>query len=438
MGSCFCKDVADIADSKDEHTHIPPGKLDANGSVGKFTSANLSDHNAAFDADAVLLPHSGTTPAITKTLANDDPEMALKRAAYLARKERKQSRTKVGSQDFLSGLPEVETDVHYRFNFVVVGHVAGAVMETVCNSAAASGMPRELLDKDNAKEELFPSPTSAPGEGKLAGAPSRRASNPQIAKTYRCLCMVTNPMAPESKAHRKMAKLVFNPKDFGQEVPMCNSRLEALRSVVVFMLNVGDVGADGKAMSFDAQLTCLSEVIDDMRARSRPKSRPVRAIILCYPKGTAEKVGQDGSGWTSSLADFEQKTGDLWKFGPISIGDADGLHDVFTEMASVRIAHYENVEAAGGKDDDDGKEGEEERNSQVLQDFLMPVPENGNIQQGRISRSDSMSECSEGGERPPFFGAECSGSDCSESALELHARTFGLETAEDSEGTDKF
>lgn len=428
MGTCFCQDTGSTGESKDDNTqHITPAYPKANGvthGVGKLTAGSLNDHNAAFEAshDYVLLPHSNNTPAITKTLGSDDPEMAAKRAAYLARKESKKKSGKVGSKEFLSGLPELEMDVNYRFNLSVVGHAVTDVLDTVCSSAQANMMPGDLLEKDNIKEEA----NAQAASNTLGSAASKRAS---MNKTFRCLCMVTNPMAPNSKEKRKVCKLVFNPKNFGAEIAICNSQLEALRSVIVFMLNVGDTIPDGKTKTFDEQLQCLEESINDMRSRSKPKQRPVRAIILCYPPGTGAVSESAESGWAASLADFESRTGDLWKFGPISTGDANGLHDIFSEVASVRIAHYQNLESTGEdlkKDDDDGHE-------QVQKDFLIPVPENGtNVGQLGRNRSDSWSECSEGGERPPFFGAECSGSDCSETALELHARTFGLEDDRDT------
>merc|ERR1712190_570809 len=128
------------------------------------------------------------------------------------------------------------------------------------------------------------------------------------------------------------------------------------------MLDIG--GVDASAASFEDQLQKLKACVENIRCRAKPKQRPVRAVVLCYPPG--KDVVEDV--WATALADFEKANGDLWTFGPISMGNAIGLYDVFTEMASVRIAHYQNVET--GKDDDDGKEGEAERQEQVVQDFL--------------------------------------------------------------------
>jgi len=371
-----------------------------------------------------------------RTLAAADPDISNRRAAYLQRKESRREARKlrsglgptspngmsistVDSKGFLSNVPEVEADVPYRFNFVLVGTIAARVAELVCESLAA----RRLSSRPS-----------------LAEPESPRSPTPLAAKTpraYRCLCAVTGPLAGRPGNDRqKLAKLGFAPVNFGQDMPKCMSRLEALSTAMVFVLLV-DSPSGGQPNSLQQQLQELAAAIARSRSQTRSKLRPVRAVILCSAgdAGAQPEAGFQGEdSWSSALADFEQVHGDMWKFGPVPLQDGDLLHAAFAEIVSVRISQGGQCSegAAGAPPGTQEQEPEEEEEGgegleRVLLEQQMQAHDVGCSSSSRQrSCSRGPSECSEGWQRPPVFEAEFDGSECSEEALERHAKTFGI------------
>lgn len=255
-------------------------------------------------------------------------DLSARHEAYLLRKSaRKERRSKRGmalesgdldSTAFLSGVPEVEADISYRFVFFVVGGAAESVVEAACGSSAAQSLPG--------------------GEGLCS--PSR-ATTPMTAlapgfKAHRCLCPVPrkpgSPPGGTSEQPAELAKLAFHPLGPGEEVPPCKTHLEALSTVLVFVLTL-DIHSD--IGSLEMQLWEASRVVE--RSRTQPAStRPLRAVLLCFEEGAGG--GWADRRWASLLADFEQQHGRLWQFGPLDLADADALHGVFAEMACKRLA----------------------------------------------------------------------------------------------------
>merc|ERR1719232_84292 len=138
----------------------------------------------------------------------------------------------------------------------------------------------------------------------------------------RCLCNLAN--------SDKVAKLVFQIIHAEQDVPSFASRLEALSTVLVFVLTV-DTGPE----DFESQLEFMADFAETMRVcgRIRAKLRPVRAVLLARSseQATGLEAGVEEL-WASKIADFEQNHGELWKFGPVDTQDSSALYDAFAEM----------------------------------------------------------------------------------------------------------
>jgi len=360
-------------------------------------------------------------------------------AAYNARKEAKRKARKATQEPmlnkFLSQVPEVEEDVQYRFTFAVLGEGsdAGLVVQRVCGSAAASSLPRLLLDAEDGEEPqgqrvasgnapdaagwsleaaLTQARAAAADESADSAPDGRRRRQPSV---WRCLAVVEDPLVARVPGMRELAKLVFHPMTFTQDVPRCSSRQETRSTVVVALLWVDRPTLPG-------QLAALGLSVEGMRQRSRARLRPVRAVILCTATGSpAAGGGAEAEEWAVLLAEFEREHGELWKFGPLAPTDGDALHAAFAEMASVRITSS-RLESA--------PEGEEEEGPD---DADAPDDEGATENLARDDGCDDAigscysSECSEGWHRPPGFVTEMDGSEVSENAVEFHARMYSLD-----------
>lgn len=348
-----------------------------------------------------------------KTLSASDPDLASRRIAYQQRRENRKEARRQGAIDntgFLSNVPEVEDDVPFRFNFVVIGGMAHHVVQATCSSASASST--------SSKKQLNSASRNR----------SPRGSS-QTVQALRCLCFVTDPMIGKTNSERqKLAKLVFQPVAFGQPIVKVTSRLDALSTAMVFVLAINHPSGD--RLSLEEQLAKLAGVLEQSRAETKAKLRPVRAVILCSFQDP--NMGHADESWAGQLADFEQLHGDMWKFGPIYTEDGDAFHAAFAEMASVRINRVnlsdtpaDSSQLTGRPDDEEveamGEDGEDER-SLLEQQLVARSARSGR----ELVRSNSTSsQGSEGWQRPPIFEAECDGSACSEDALEKHVRIFG-------------
>lgn len=391
---------------------------------------------------------SGSGPA---RIGEEEGTASARHLAYLQRKERIQARRqRQGSTNremFLSGLVEVEADIRYRFNFVLSGEAAERITDAVCKSRAAQSLLSQTGHEEQALasvvtsfDTLPPLVMDEPGEGGaespggMSGSAvlSGSATSPQGGSSPswrqlnspglrgqgvadRCLCSVVL----SQDGTRQLAKLVFHRSLTGEDIPQCTSRAEALATVMVFTLSVG-APLEGQG-SFEEQLRRLRVLVDRMRSRGKAKLRPVRAVVLIQSQSEAEARSDQGEQWAAGLADFEYAHGELWKFGPLSLQDGDSLHSTFAEMASARIAKYD----AGGSPSSAGPrepEDEEEDGDGDHDEFVGRSSEEDDL---RIRRPRSPSDASEGWQ-PPVFEAEFDGSECSEAALELHTRLFGL------------
>lgn len=359
-----------------------------------------------------------------KTLSAANPELHARRRAHQQRREGRKEARRQGGMDnygFLSNVPEVDDDVQFRFNFVVVGGMAHHVVKITCSSASASSTSSK-----------FPLNARSPLN---AGSPVR--SPRQTAQAFRCLCFVTAPVSGKSNPDaQKLAKLVFQPVAFGQNIPKSSSRLDALSTAMVFVLSINHPSGDQIAL--DEQLANLANVLEQSRSDTKAKLRPVRAVILLSFQDP--NAGHMDESWAVQLADFEQVHGDMWKFGPVHSEDGDAFHAAFAEMASVRInranlsdKHVDPSQLAHRPDEDEiettGDDAEDER--KLLEQQL--VARSGRSGRAIVRSNSVSSQSSEGWQRPPIFEAECDGSECSADALERHVKIFGLDSRTSTE-----
>jgi len=391
----------------------PPPAGDTGPQIGTLTAANLAQHAAA------LRPPDNVDALDVTTLGYADAE--ARKQAYL---ERKQARNKARKQPslpgavgeavgpgapadrpFLSKVHEVEADVQYRFNFLLIGpgSVAAQVAALACNSPAAG---------------LLGGNTEEPPSADRPVAPHQASCRPAAP---RCLCTITPPPGEKQKS-QKLAKLVFDTLDFGMKLPSCASRLEALSTAMVFLLVIdGPLGRNG---GFAEQLQSLVSTVEQNRQETHAKFRPVRAVILASTEAS-NTLDCEANAWVAQWALFEQEQGDTWKFGPMAMQDSDAFHAAFAEMATTRIAEGRCSTAAACEPVNEADEEEAVKLERQLLEQRLQERERETAVRRVPSRTGS--EYSEGWQQPPVFDAEVDGSACSEGALEAYAQWHGLE-----------
>jgi len=278
------------------------------------------DNPNSLDDQSKTCSSSPSSTLAQQLLAAPDHKFSSRQLAKLQRRAIMRSRSSFPKGDksrFLSGLPEVEADIAFRFTFVVVGGAATNAVSAACQSKAAR---------------------SSPG-----------------GETYRCLCSVgtdrtgeQNWGGPSSEQESSLARLAFYPVGPGESVPPCASRLEASSTVVVFALLLD---ACGDTDFLEMQLWSSAQQVERSQQEACSPHRPHWAVMLCYEDG-AKSDWADGR-WMETLALFEKQYGRLWTFGPMSLADADGLHGTFAEMASTRILRGKTKGGQGQGQEDD-------------------------------------------------------------------------------------
>jgi len=327
--------------------------------------------------------------------------MAARMSAYQRRSAKLKEKRKAkapSSEHFLSNLQEIEADVDYRFNFNIVGNSSTDVV----NSALAAPEARRLTGSG-------PTPSSAGG--------------------YRCLCEVMVPIPTDKEKGdkgvmaRKVANLSMRALRFDDDIPLYETRQESMSAAIVYVLWIDGQNPEG-ACNFQDQLQGMTSAIDNYRSRSKARKRPVKAVLLLFERRESGAPKSGLETWALNLTDWEHRHGDLWKFGPLCMEDLDSLHGTFAEMTSSRLKHAQN-DKEEDLPPDDGKDDFTFKPS--AGQFAARAGPGG-------SRSDAGSSCSEQ-ELPPAFEAEASGSECSESAMELHRAVFGLTKDEGGDQT---
>lgn len=316
-----------------------------------------------------------TQDATPNIAPEGDPLLAARQAAYLERKNklkesRDQKKKRSGSlkNDFLSNLPEVDADIPYRFNFIVIGPLCTDVIKAVCTSNIATSLPKAGADEweDQSKSgenpghaltdetrtleqgkklrldpghfgsEVSQKSTSSGASTTLRNTTARTlTARLKAHNTIRCLCPVPFPPEEEEDANSKpkLAKLSFTPYDIDDELKSCRNRFEALGTAIIFVFAVDvDDGEHG----FDAQLACYERTVNELRTQRRPL-RPTRHIIILRSKGCAEPTDQEQESWARKIEEFEQVDGPMWKTGPVRLNDTDAIYSAFASVASQRI-----------------------------------------------------------------------------------------------------
>lgn len=244
-------------------------------------------------------------------------------------KKKKKKPFKKDRNQFLSDLPEVDVDIPYRVNLVVLGVAAEQVIQSACSSQASTelggGVAKEmsvgLWEEDNEEGVL----AFVLREGGGASADKAREAN-------RCLCQV-------SSKPQRLAKLAFSRVAPEADLPICQTPFEALSTIMVITLVVSGsmLGEEPNARVND-QLEALAGFVESLRVRTPTKLRPVRVVLLCSMEedgrlGPASPTGE----WTDLLERYEEDHGKLVKFGPVCASDKEGVHAAVTQIAAARV-----------------------------------------------------------------------------------------------------
>lgn len=405
MGAICCRNALEQIDGEEQ---VISGKNEKDGNVEE-TLKRAGKH--AREGDKTSSPN-GSCPTLedqlpeveTRTLGTTglDGDVAERQKAYLKRKEarsKKRSERQLAGQGpsamllkdgFLSNVPEVDTDIAYRYAFIVMGYATAKVVETACLSEVARGLPHAAnADIVRAQDEPAEGVDSPRGQSQLLekaaqdGAAYSGKVSKVAAKASRCLCPVPYPTGRENPNSRlKLAKLVFSAYSYQQEPPECYSRLEASTCAAVFIVIVDPENSQDQLDAFAEQMWAVERAVQAMRFKSRPEFRPVRAVLLCR----AGDQEPDDS-WREQLEEFEQMNGQLWKFGadrPINLTDGNEIHAAFAQIASTRILKNEN-----------GDDGDSDRSAEDA----MPLWATENTDKGDYDESSTGKKSTGGGSK---------------------------------------
>mmetsp|Transcript_2087 Transcript_2087/g.5087 ORF Transcript_2087/g.5087 Transcript_2087/m.5087 type:complete len:419 (-) Transcript_2087:98-1354(-) len=271
-------------------------------------------------------PTGDSSPSGMKTLSDSGSEISARHAAYLERKQKKQAKKKgkgISAENFLSNLPEVNADIEYRYNFVVMGASCERLVVSVCTSSAATALS-DLQTFDRA-----------------ASTQSSLSTNTKTLN--RCFAMVVPGGDGEEAGAKKLAKLAFQSYSNMTDLPQCQNRADALSTAVVFIMNVNP-SEDQPERSLKHQLVEYEELVFELR-RTPKKCRAARAVVLCHDGELLQSDAEGFPSWTTAIEEFEQVDGPIWKFGPVSWDDGDALHEVFASIASARLLRTQRTDA---------------------------------------------------------------------------------------------
>lgn len=347
--------------------------------------------------------------------------------------------------DFLSAQVEIDADVSYRFTFAVVGDHASQICLDTSSSRAAARF------------------TGGSSATPLAGPEGH----------LRCHCWVSRPAGsdvagtpdstPAEVEEQAVARLAFHAGVLGRPLPSCTACQDAVSCTIVYTLDVsrhqdrdhhehGETQREREVDAFSGsspgscrlrrQLQAIGQSMRLLRgSRRQRRLRPEQVLLLlCSSEVTHPSAGLEA--WRLQVADFTQEHGKIPTFGPVPLEDAEILHGIFQKIAADRAAHCGSggqgqVQAAeggeGGLDDavpgaaeeDELPTGEASESIQAWEDWADPGSTEGSPIALEVSSNASTASTATKPEVPPYFAAERSGSECSESALELHMRTFG-------------
>jgi len=263
----------------------------------------------------------------------------------MMKKRNKRGDWRQARKPFLSDLPEVDADIPYRVNLVMLGMAADQVAQSACQSAAARSLvarpPQEKEETRAAGGDFLAEVFSAASEtaaGEERAVDERRVLD---ADNDRCLCKVSG--GPFASVN--LAKLVFTRAAPDANLPTYASQFDALGTIMVITLVVaGSVLGEDPAAAVQDQLRALKELVDLLRVGIPRKLRPVRAVLLCsldMDSSPSELCGVQ-TGWQDIISEFEEEHGKLWTFGPVDASDREEVHATFAQMASAHV----NIPAA--------------------------------------------------------------------------------------------
>jgi len=209
-----------------------------------------------------------------------------------------------------------------------------------------------------------------------------------------------------------LAKLAFHLLESGTNDAQIAGQLEVASTVIVYALAL-DERCD--AGYLEMQLWEVAKVIEHAGLLAGARRKMSRAALICTE---GESISVLSGACSSLLKDFEKKNGRMWMFDPVQLSDADALHNTFQRIASRRTL-------LGSTEEDCGlAEHVSDQTEADTPAFLVPF--NVPRRRGPGSTNSKSSLATSNGGPVPIFEAEDEGSECSETAMELHRKAFTL------------
>jgi len=293
-----------------------------------------------------------------RVLADESPEAAeayerqrfdeQRRKQKEARKRARMTNLNHGSPEdnFLSKIQEVEADVQYRYSFKVLGIHAKQILTEVVGSPAAQALqqggqgasnasvqsnPNSDGEGEDAKDVQGISPRNSQGEE--TGSPTMHGA--KQADKFRCLTSVAG------KGDKlKLAKLVFTPAGLPDSLPVCDSRLDAANTTVLFVFTLDPVG---KEAPFNAQVQAAVDTVVDA-GYIQPHLRPSFAILFLWAQEASKRpadVAAMQEELATRVASLDELLGDVERYGPMILQDANRLYSVFGHITGQRLVEGE-------------------------------------------------------------------------------------------------
>jgi len=292
-----------------------------------------------------------------RVLADESPEAAeafqrqkfdeQRRRKKEARKRARMTNLNQGSPEdnFLSKIQEVEADVQYRYSFKVLGLHARQILTAVVGSPAAQALQQgpafedavtslaSLESNPNSEGDAEEGASPRNSQGEENGSPTMHGA--RQAEKFRCLTSVAG------KGDKlKLAKLVFTPAGLPDSLPVCDSRLDAANTTVLFVFTV-DPGP--QEAPFDAQVQLAVDTVVDA-GYIQPHLRPSFAVLFLWAQEVTRRpsdVAMMQDELSRRIASLEELIGDVERFGPTGVQDANRLYSVFGQITATRLVEAE-------------------------------------------------------------------------------------------------
>jgi len=240
--------------------------------------------------------------------------------------------------NFLSKIQEVEADVQYRYSFKVMGIHAKETLAAVVGSDAAQALEQgtAAVSASASATDLQMGHTGSSGKGGANSPRQDEAGSPfsphskQTVDRYRCLTSVSHGKGDKLK----LAKLVFTPAGLPDSLPVCETRLDAANTTVMFVFTLDPAE---KEFPLRKQVQAAVETVIDA-GYIQPHLKPsFAALFLLVQESPANPGGADREQLDVLLQELEELVGDMLKFGPMILQDPNRLYSIFGQITTQRL-----------------------------------------------------------------------------------------------------